>query len=68
MNYLVALLLDTAGVGKSAYFSYLSELMKKYPIITINGYQDKNGNMFEWSDTNEEFLDYRILQYEFLFD
>lgn len=68
MNYLGALLLDTIGAKKSAYFSYLSELMKDYPIITVNGYQDRNGNVFEWSGTNEEFLDYRILQYDLLFD
>lgn len=68
MNYLGALLLDTIGVEKSAYFNYIFELMEDYPVITINGYQDKMGNVFEWSGTNEEFLDYRILQYEFLFD
>ena len=42
--------------------------MEDYPIITINEYQDKSGNMFEWSGTGEEFLEYRILQYNFLFD
>lgn len=68
MNYLGALLLDTIGVEKSAYFNYLFELMEDYPVITINGYQDKIGNVFEWSGTNEEFLEYRILQYEFLYD
>lgn len=68
MNYLGALLLDTIGIEGSAYFNYILELMKDYPIITINGYQDKSGNMFEWSGTGEEFLEYRILQYNFLFD
>lgn len=68
MNYLGALLLDTIGVEGSAYFNFLLELMEDYPVITINGYKDKNGNVFEWSGTKEEFLEYRILQYEFLFD
>lgn len=68
MNYLGALLLDTIGIEKTARFNYVFELMEEYPIITVNGYQDKRGNIFEWSGTNEEFLDYRILQYDFLFD
>lgn len=68
MNYLGALLLDTIGIDGCAYFNYILKLMKDYPIITINGYQDKSGNMFEWSGTGEEFLEYRILQYNLLFD
>lgn len=68
MNYLGALLLDTIGIEGSAYFNYLLEQMRDYPIITINGYQDKSGNVFEWSGTREEFLEYRVLQYNYLFD
>lgn len=68
MNFLGALLLDTIGIEGSARFNYLLELMEDYPIITINGYQDKSGNVFEWSGTKEEFLEYRVLQYNLLFD
>lgn len=68
MNYLGALLLDTIGIEGSAYFNFLLELMEDYPIITINGYYDKNGVAHEWSGTKEEFLEYRILQYNLLLD
>lgn len=68
MNYLGAVLLDTIGVEGSAYFNFLLELMEDYPVITINGYKDNSGNVFEWSGTKEEFLEYRVLQYKFLFD
>jgi len=68
MNYLGGLLLETAGVPLSPYFSYLSELRDDYPVITINGWLDAEGNYHNWGNTETEFLDYRILQYNYLFD
>lgn len=68
MSYLGALLLDTAGVQDSPFFSFLRQYMKEYPIITINGYVDQNGNHHNWSGENSELLEYRILQYNHLFD
>ncbi len=67
MNYLGVLLMETAGVPLSPYFQYLSELKEDYPIITMNGYVDSDGNYSSWSGDNTEFSDYRILQYYYLF-
>lgn len=66
MNYLGGLLLRTAGVPLTPYFSYLEQLRTDYPIITLNGYLDHEGNYGNW--TGGEFPEYRMLQYNYLFD
>ena len=68
MNYLGGLLERTAGIPLSPYFAYLESLREEYPVITINGYMDEDGNCSGWSGTGEEFQDYRMLQYNYLFD
>ena len=68
MNYLGVLLADTAGIKTSPFFDYLRQYMAEYPIITVNGYQDKDGNYYDWSGENAEHEEYRILQYNYLFD
>lgn len=68
MSYLGALLLDTAGIQGSPFFAFLRQYMDKYPIITINGYEDKDGKHYNWSGENSELLEYRMLQYNHLFD
>lgn len=68
MSYLGALLLDTAGIQGSPFFSFLRQYMEEYPIITINGYEDCDGNHYDWSGENSELLEYRMLQYNHLFD
>lgn len=67
-NYLGALLLETAGIPKNSYFNFLTEQMKDYPVITVNGYKDSKGNVSQWSGDGTELLNYRILQYYELFD
>jgi hypothetical protein len=68
MNYLGGLLLRTAGVPLSPYFTYLEKLREEYPIITINGYVDNDGNYYNWGSAENEFQEYRMLQYNYLFD
>lgn len=68
MSYLGALLLDVAGVPGSPYFSFLRQYMEEYPIITVNGYEDSEGNYYNWSGEKSEMLEYRMLQYNYLFD
>jgi hypothetical protein len=68
MNYLGGLLLRTAGVPLSDYFSYLEELRESYPIITLNGYADSEGDLSLWSGDDNEFPEYRMLQYYYLYD
>ena len=68
MNYLGALLMKTAGIPTSPYFNFLYEQMQEYPIITVNGYLDSEGNFSNWSGDGSEFSKYRMLQYNLLFD
>ena len=68
MNYLGGLLMRTAGIPMSPYFIYLERQREEYPIITVNGYVDNEGNYSNWSGDGSEFLEYRMLQYNYLFD
>ena len=68
MNYLGVVLLRTAGIPMSPYFTFLEKLCVDYPIITLNGYVDSEGNYSSWSDTSNEFSEYRMLQYNYIFD
>ena len=68
MSYLGVLLQQTAGIGLTPYASFLAAQMEEYPVITVNGYVDSQGNYSNWSGSGEEFPDYRMLQYNYLFD
>ena len=68
MNYLGGLILRTAGLPLSPYFGFLEKQREEYPIITVNGYIDKDGNYANWGSEGEEFPEYRMLQYNYLFD
>ena len=68
LNYLGVLLMDVVGLEMSDYFSFLKEQMQEYPIITVNGYVDGNGAIHEWSGEKNEMPEYRMLQYNYLFD
>lgn len=68
MSYLGAVLLDAAGIPSSPYFSFLQQYMNEYPIITVNGYLDSQGNYYSWSEDGSELSEYRMLQYNHLFD
>lgn len=68
MNYLGGLLQRTAGIPLSPYFAYLEQLRLEYPVITINGYMDNQGNYYNWDGSGSEFPEYRMLQYHYLFD
>ncbi len=68
MNYLGGLLQETAGIPLSPYFAFLKEYREKYPIITLNGYVDGQGNYGNWGSEGDEFPEYRILQYNYMFD
>lgn len=67
MNYLGGLILDTAGIPLSPYFTYLKQLREEYPIITVNGYVDREGVYHDWN-TPDPFDEYRAVQYNYLFD
>ena len=67
MNYLGGLLLETAGVPLSPYFEFLKQYREIYPIITLNGYVDGEGNYSAWGSEQDVMSDYRILQYDYLY-
>lgn len=68
MNYLGGLLMRTAGIPMSPFFEYLEQLREQYPVITPNGFVDAEGVYGGWSGENDEFPEYRMLQYNYLFD
>lgn len=68
MNYLGGLLMRTAGIPASPFFDYLERLKEEYPVITTNGYIDGQGGYHGWSGENDEFEEYRMLQYNYLYD
>lgn len=68
LNYLGGMVMQVAGVPLSPYFSYLQELREDYPIITVNGYIDSQNVYRNWENNGNEFPEYQMLQYNYLFD
>lgn len=68
MNYLGGLLCRTAGIPMSPYFHFLEEQRERFPIITVNGYVDCDGVYHNWDGADSGFEDYRMLQYNYLYD
>lgn len=71
-NYLASMLLDVAGVSKTGYQQYVSEVMKEVPVITQFGYIGKNGNFYNNGDTKSPYYnilkEYQMIEYNNLFD
>lgn len=70
-NYLASLLLDVANLQKTPYLQFLDELRKEIPIITGNGYIDKNGLYHDFSEETEYsglIENYHYLQFNNMFD
>lgn len=70
-NYLASLLLDVAEIQKTPYHYFLDNLRKEIPIITGNGYMDKNGIYHDFSEENEYsklIENYHFLQFNNMFD
>ena len=68
MSYLGALLLKTAQIPCSPFYTFLQQEMERYPIVTVNGFFDKEGGYYDWPQEQTQLLEYRILQYNYLFD
>lgn len=70
-NYLSSLILDVAGIQKTPYIQFLDNLQEEIPIITGNGYMDKNGIYHNFSEETEysKLIDqYHYLQFNNMFD
>lgn len=69
-NFLSSLILDVAGLEKTGYQEFLSDLSQRVPVITANIYIDADGNYYNTKDNpySKEIEEYRALQYYHLFD
>lgn len=71
-NYLSSLLLKTAGLKMTDYNKFLLDLSQEIPVINANGYIDKDGNNYSYSDTSSPYCDlisaYEKIQYNNFFD
>lgn len=70
-NYLASLVLDVAQIQKTPYLQFLDNLRQEIPIITGNGYMDKNGIYHEFSEDTEYtplIENYHYLQFNNMFD
>ncbi|MFQ9515251.1 MAG: LTA synthase family protein [Eubacterium sp.] len=71
-NYLSSMILDVAGVSKTGYQQYVSEIREEVPVITQLGYIGKDGNFYNNDDRKSPYYDklkeYQIVEYNNLFD
>lgn len=69
-NYMSALIMDAANIEKTPYQQFLYELWQKYPVISLYGCYDAEGNFYESvDDIDDEAVDtYECLQYNNVFD
>lgn len=66
-NFLAANTLEVAGLPKSSFENYLSNLETTFPIISAIRAEDAAGNSSPVKDQNDALNDYQILQYYNLF-
>jgi hypothetical protein len=70
-NYLSTKIVETAGLKKTAFQCFLSDMEQEVPVITENYYIGKDGVVRELSDTEgyEEWIDtYHRFQYNQVYD
>ena len=73
LNYLSALLMDTANLPMTGYQKYLARLWEAAPVINTVGIRDAGGNWYGENEALPEELeaaveDYRVLLYNNVFD
>lgn len=71
LNYLGTLLMEAAGLKKSAYQLYMEDLIQEYPLIFAGGFYDSDGNFYDTSklkEIPEKLREYWTLNYHTLFD
>lgn len=68
INYLGGLLFETADLPKYTYMQYVSEMREEYPVLTVNGYRDKNGTFCTLEDLPDKLKEYEKVQYYYMYD
>lgn len=68
LNYLGGLLFETAGLPKSDYMQYVSEVGKEYPVLTVKGYKDEKGTFYTSEELPDKLKEYKMVQYYYVFD
>ncbi len=71
LNYLSGIVMDVAGLEKTGYQKFLSELYQTFPVISGWGYRDKDGTLYgnrQKTNYDELLEQYQILQYNNMFD
>ena len=63
-NYLSAILKKNAGLPLTAWDQFRLEMLKKYPVLSINNIVDTNGNIVD----KDKLRDYAIVQYMRMFE
>lgn len=67
-NYLGPLTLDVAGAQMSEYQEYVYSLMDEYPVISAVGCINENGVYVPLEMAAQDLHDYKIVQYQSVFD
>ena len=73
LNYLSALLMDTANLPMTGYQKFLSQLWEAAPVINTVGVRDAEGNWYGENEALPDQLDetieaYKVLLYNNIFD
>lgn len=70
-NYLSTYLADVAGIEKTGYMEFLTDLREKIPCINAIGYWGDDGKFYEIEDESSPYYDlihqYNLLEYNNLF-
>lgn len=71
MNYLSTYLAEVAGIQKTGYLKYLTQLREEIPCINAIGYWGKDGNFYEREDKSSPYYklihQYHLLEYNNIF-
>lgn len=67
-NYLGAMTMDVAGAQLSDYQEYVYSLMDEYPVVSSSGCINSNGIFVPLEMAAQDLHDYKIVQYEYVFD
>lgn len=67
-NYLADVMLEAAGIPKSAYGNFRMELMQRYPVISAQRVENATGEVMEYDIEDDWLRMYQKMQYYYLFD